>query len=241
MTDKKSMDYAIKLAHFKFSLIAPVIQGNFLDPSKSAYYKRVTEKPLARPDGTTFPYRPKTLESWEQGYRKGGMDALMPGTRSDKGAPRKLPDTAMAEIYRLKEKFPRLNAAQIHLYLIREGFITSKTSLRCVQRFIKAFNLKSGSAGAVRDRKAFEETHFGAMFQADSCFFPHITENGKSRRTFLMMIVDDYSRMIVGAKLFYNDNAENFQILLKQAVSTYGICDKLYCDWGGLIPITNSR
>jgi hypothetical protein len=234
------MDYAIKLAHFKFSLVAPVIQDNFLDPSKSAYYKRVTEKPLTRPDGKFFLYRPKTLEYWEQCYRKGGMDALMPGARSDKGMPRNLPDTAMAEIYRLKEKFPRLNATQVHLYLIREGFITKNTSLRCVQRFIKSYGLKTGIAdAAVKDRKAFEETHFGAMFQADSCYFPHIKENGKSRRTYLMLIIDDFSRLIVGARLFYNDNAENFQILLKLAVSTYGICDKLYCDRGG--PYANNQ
>ena len=239
LTDKKTMDCAIKLAHFKFSLIAPAIQGNFLDPSKSAYYKRVTENPLVRPDGTAFAYNHKTLVSWEQLYRKGGMDALMPGVRSDKGAPRNLPDAAMAEIYRLKEKHPRLNATQIHLSLIREGFITKKTSLRCVQRFVKANSLKSGCVAAAKDRKAFEEAHFGAMFQADSCYFPYITENGKPRRTYLMLIIDDHSRLIVGARLFYNDNAENFQSLLKSAVSTYGVCNKLYCDWGS--PYANSQ
>jgi transposase InsO family protein len=233
------MDYAIMLAHFKFSFIAPVIQGNFLDASKSAYYKRVTEEPLTRPDGTAFPYRPKTLEFWEQQYRKGGMDALMPGARSDKGVPRNLPDTAMAEIYRLREKFPRLNATQIYFHLIQEGFITKNTSLRCVQRFIKSYGLKTGTAAAVKDRKAFEEAYFGAMFQADTCYFPHITENGKSRRTYLMMIVDDFSRMIVGARLFYSDSAENFQTLLKSAVSTYGICEKLYCDHGA--PYSNNQ
>ena len=239
MTDKHSMDDAMKLAHFKFSFIAPVIQGNFLDSSKSAYYKRVTQEPLTRPDGTRFAYRPKTLEFWEQLYRKGGMDALMPAARSDKGVSRNLPDTAMAEIYRLKETFPRLNATQIYLFLLREGFITKNTSLRCVQRFIKSYGLKTGKASAIKDRKAFEETHFGAMFQADSCYFPHIKENGKSRRTYLMLIIDDFSRMIVGAKLFYHDNAENFQILLKATVSTYGICDKLYCDNGA--PYANNQ
>jgi len=239
MNDKNSIDYAMKLAHFKFSLIAPVIQENFLDPSKSAYYKRVTQKPLIRPDGTVFPYRPKTLEFWEQLYRKGGMDALMPGARSDKGISRNLPDTAMAEIYRIREKFPRLNATQIYYHLVQEGFITVSTSLRCVQRFIKAYNLKAGSIGVVKDRKAFEETYFGAMFQADSCYFPYIKENGKSRRTYLMLIIDDFSRMVVAAGLFYNDNAVNFQTLLKLAVGTYGICEKLYCDRGG--PYDNNQ
>jgi len=239
LTDKTMIERGIEAAHFKFGLIAPVIQGNFPDPTKHAYYRRVTRNPVAGPGGVDFSYSPKTLAWWEQLYRKGGMDALMPGARADKGLPRNLPDAAMAEVYRLKEKFPRLNATQIHLSLIRDGFITKNTSLRCVQRFIKAYNLKSGGPAAHKDRKAFEESCFGAMFQADSCYFPYITENGKSRRTFLMLIVDDHSRLIVGARLFYNDSAENFQTLLKSAVSTYGIPEKLYCDWGA--PYANNQ
>jgi hypothetical protein len=101
-----------------------------------------------------------------------------------------------------------------------------------VQRHIKSCGLKTGSTALQKDRKAFEETYFGAMFQADTSYFPHIKEDGKSRRTYLMMIIDDYSRLIVGAGLFYSDTAENFQALLKSAVSTYGICEKLYTDNG---------
>lgn len=45
-------------------------------------------------------------------------------------------------------------------------------------------------------------------------------------------IVDDYSRMIVGAKFFYNDNAFNFQLVLKEAIARHGLCKKLYTDNG---------
>ena len=73
---------------------------------------------------------------------------------------------------------------------------------------------------------------FGCMWQADTAYLPYITENGRSRRTFLIMIIDDHSRMIVGGEIFYNDNAYNYQKVLKQAVSTYGIPDKIYMDHG---------
>ena len=38
--------------------------------------------------------------------------------------------------------------------------------------------------------------------------------------------------MIVGARLFFEDNAYNFQKLLKDAVATHGIPNKIYCDHG---------
>lgn len=47
---------------------------------------------------------------------------------------------------------------------------------------------------------------------------------------YLVMILDDYSRMIVGGRLFYQDNAANFQLFLREAVATYRIPHKLYVD-----------
>jgi transposase InsO family protein len=226
------LNMAVQTAQFRFALIAPVIQGLYPDPSRTAYYKRVTEKPLTLPDGTTFKYEYKTLEKWVSQYGIGGIDALMPKERSDKGSTRALPDTAIEEIYRVKETFPRLNATQIHKHLIEESFIPATVSVAAVQRFIKKNDMKSARNPNLRDRKAFEEDSFGKMWQADTCYLPYITEDGKARRTYCIMIIDDHSRMIVGGRLFYNDNAYNFQKVFKDAVATYGIPDKLYVDNG---------
>lgn len=220
------------LAHFRFALIAPVIQGLFSDPSIAAYCKRVTQEPITRPDGTTFRYTYKTIEKWIQLYKNGGMDALMPTDRKDKGSSRVLTDTSIEEIYRLKEKYPRLNATQIHQILIRDAFLPATVSVAAVQRFLRNHKLKVGGYQTSKDRKAFEEPDFGCLWQADTCYMPHITENGKARRPYLIMILDDHSRLIVGGRMFYQDNAYNFQKVLMDAISTYGIPDKLYCDSG---------
>ena len=90
----------------------------------------------------------------------------------------------------------------------------------------------SHAALAGRDRKAFEEAYFGGMYQADTCYLPYLEENGKKHRTYLIMILDDYSRMIVGGRIFYQENAYNFQKVLKDAVAAYGIPNKLYVDSG---------
>lgn len=222
----------IDIAHFRFALIAPVIQGTYSEPSASAYYRRVTGKPLTLPDGSVFQYQPGTLEKWVESYKKGGIDALIPKTRSDRGSTRTLNDTAIEEIFRLKFKYPRLNATQIHARLIADGFIPASVSLSSVQRFIKRNDLKSARNLSIKDRKAFEEEFFGGLWQADTCYLPHISEDGKYRRTYLIMIIDDHSRMIVGGHIFYNDNAYNFQKVLKDAVASYGIPNKLYLDNG---------
>jgi transposase InsO family protein len=230
--DSETIKHDAEIAQFRFALIAPVVQGLFPDASATAYYKRVTEKPLTLPDGSAISYSYKTLEKWKSLYSKGGLDALMPNARSDKGISRALNDEAIAEIYRLKNDFPRMNATQIYLNLIRDSFIPESVSVDAVQRFIRINDLKSARDPNLRDRKAFEEDEFGKIWQADTCYLPYITEDGITRRVYCIMIIDDHSRLLVGGELFYNDNAANFQKVLKNAVATYGIPDKLYVDNG---------
>jgi transposase InsO family protein len=233
MKNKFSDNAAIDMAHFRFSLIAPVIQGTFTDPIKTAYYRRVTEKSFTLPNGKVMVYNPKTLEKWEEYYRKRGFDGLMPQERSDSGKTRVLNQTAIAEIYRLKEKFPRINATLIYTKLIEDGFINQhQVSLSSVQRFIKHNDLKSAVNPNRKDRKAFEEEYAGGMFQADTSYTYYINEGGKVRRTYLIQIVDDHSRLIVGSRFFYNDNAYNFQLVLKEAIARFSLCSKLYLDNG---------
>ena len=224
---------AIDMAYFRFSLIAPVVQGTFNEPTKTAYYRRVTESSFTLPTGKVMIYNPKTLEKWEEYYRKRGMDGLMPIERSDSGQTRVLSETAIEEIYRLKEKFPRINSTLIYTKLIEDGFINQhQVSVSSVQRFIKHNDLRSAVNPNQKDRKAFEEEFPGGMYQSDTSYTCYINENGKLRRTYLIQIVDDHSRLIVASRFFYNDNAYNFQLVLKDAVSRYGICGKIYLDNG---------
>jgi transposase InsO family protein len=227
-------DPSRELAYFKFALIAPVVHGTFSDASVAAYCRRVTENPIVKPDGITFQFQPGTLQKWIAAYRVGGMDALMPKARSDKGIIKTISDECALEIYRIKEKFPRLDAVQIRVRLIEDGYLPATVSERTLQRFLKANDLKNAAAsGPLKDRKAYEEPFFGAMWQADTCYFPYIPDNdGKRRRTYLIAAVDDHSRMIVGARLFFEDNAYNFQKVFKDAVSASGIPNKLYVDHG---------
>lgn len=230
--DTETIKHDAEVAQFRFALIAPVIQGLFPDASATAYYKRVTASPLTLPDGSTVSYSYKTLEKWKSQYKIGGLDALMPNTRSDKGLSRALNEEAIAEIYRVKLEHPRMNATQIYEHLVRESFIPANVSVDSVQRFIRRNDLKAARDPNLRDRKAYEENEFGKIWQADTCYLPYITEDGKSRRVYCIMIIDDHSRLLVGGELFYHDNACNFQKVLKNAIAAYGIPDKLYVDNG---------
>jgi len=223
----------IETASIRLSLIAPAINGTYTDTSKVAYYRRIASKPVKLPNGKEVLYTAGTLANWESFYKRFGFDSLIPKTRSDLGTTRKLSGPAIEEIYRLKNTFPRINATLIYHKLIEEGFVSKNAvSVSTVQRFIKHNDLTSARNVNAKDRKAFEEEFAGGMYQGDTCYGPYITENGLRRRTYLIMLIDDKSRLIVGGRFFYNDNAYNFQKVLKESVARYGIPYKLYLDNG---------
>ena len=222
-----------QMAQFKFGLIAPLVQKTYPDATAAAYCRRIAEMPLTLPDGTERSYKPATIARWAEFYIAGGLEALIKPPRKDKGGTRALSSDAATRICGIKEQFPKLPATQVRLRLLEEGLISAKVSVRCIQRFLKDWDFKHGRPPGGKDRKAFEEEYFGALWMADSCYFPYIPDgSGKKRRTFLMLIIDDNSRMLVGARIYFSDNAENFQATFKSAVATYGIVHKLYVDHG---------
>lgn len=215
----------------KFGLIAPVVYQTYREPSAAAYFKATADKPILLDNGKIARIDWKTLERWYYLYQKEGYNALEQHVRVDKGTSRILNDAAIEELYRLKGEFPRMNATQIHKRLVANGYLP-KCDVSVVQRFMKKHDLKCVSNPNVKDRRAFEADAFGAMWQADTCYMPAITEDGEERKVFCIAIIDDYSRVIVAAGMYESDNAYNFQKTLRRAVMTYGMPRLLYVDNG---------
>jgi hypothetical protein len=224
---------AQKMAMWRFGLIAPVINGTFAEASKTAYYRDVCDAALTLPDGRQASYSPHTLAWWEQLYRKGGFEALVHHQRSDAGYHRKLSIEAKDAIIALKRQFPRINATMIHERLVEEGVINKKdVSLSTVQRFVRSRSADLRPIPQVKDRKAFEAERVLALWQADTLHGPSIEEDGKKRRTYLISVIDDKSRLVCGTRFFLADRAINFQKVLKDAVLRFGLPEKLFVDNG---------
>ena len=110
-TQKEQME----VAQMRFGIIAPLVQGTYTDVSMAAYCRRVAQTSQRLPDGRIFQYKPKTIAKWYQLYEKGGMEALIPRTRCDKGGTRVISDESEREIHRLKKEYPRLRNIRLPL------------------------------------------------------------------------------------------------------------------------------
>ena len=241
------LDSRAALGQWRLKMIFPALENMHGFASNAAYFRNLAEKEHVLPDGSRKTFGAKTFQKWLELYKKGGFDSLMPAEhRSDLGTSRILPDETADKIVHLMEERPRINGKQIYMELRKNGEIPPSTHLTTIQRYIKTNSLRPGNGKEETDKEndkgrlAFEYPAFGQLWQTDTCKLMLIDgEIGVPLWAYVIGIIDDHSRCLVGIDAFYEDNAINFQSVFKQAVLQYGIPAKLYTDNGS--PYANAQ
>lgn len=212
------------VALMRYSAIAPIITGTQDDyESLSAFFRTASAKGIKAPDGSLRHYSPGTLEKWFLAYRKSGFDALIPTGRSDCGVSRKIDEDLREQITYLKHHYPRISAAAIYKQLQDNGSIRSgQLSESTVCRFINQLILQERLTGN-QDLRRYERPHINEVWCGDSSSGPYLkTADGKKHRVYVIALIDDASRFIPGADVFFHDTFVNLMSVMKSAVSRYG-------------------
>lgn len=213
-----------QIALMRYSAIAPLITGTQDDlPSLSAYFRDASARGIKSPDGSVRHYSPGTLEKWYHSYKKNGFDALVPAGRSDRGISRKIDDDLKEQIAYLKHTYPRISAAAIFKQLQDNGSIRSgQLSESTVCRFINQMSLQE-KLTSNQDMRRYERPHINEVWCGDSSVGPYLkTPDGKKHRVYVIALIDDASRFVLAADVFFNDTFVNLMSVMKSAVSKYG-------------------
>lgn len=220
MDQEKRKDIAL----MRYSVIAPLITGLSDDyGSLKAFFRSASEKGVIHPDGTLKHYAPVTIEKWYRSYRQHGFDALVPTGRADHGMPRKLDDELQEQIRHLKTNYPRMSATAIYRQLQDNGSIKNgQVSQSTVNRYVNMLTLQMKTTTG-QDMRRYERPHINEVWCGDSSAGPYLkTEDGKKHKVYVIALIDDASRFIVGIDVFFNDNFVNLMSVMKSAVAKYG-------------------
>lgn len=219
MNDKERNEIAL----FRYGIIAPAVTGIYDDSiSLKGFFRDAATKTYTNPRGESTKISASTIERWFYSYHKLGFDALIPRRRTDTGKPRKIDIDIMEQIRFLKKEYPRIPATLIHQKLIDNGTINKgDISLSTVNRFVNIIKTEEKITHN-KDMKRYEREHINEVWCGDSSVGPYLTIDGKKMRTYIIALIDDASRMIVGIDLFFNDNFINLMSVMKTAVTRYG-------------------
>ena len=131
-----------------------------------------------------------------------------------------------------------MSAAAIYRQLqldgsIRRGELSESTVLRFINRLSMEKKMTPG-----QDMRRYERPHINEVWCGDSSSGPYLkTPDGKRRRVYVIALIDDASRMVVGINVFFNDTFVNLMSVLKSAISKYGVPKVLNFDYTDVLTI----
>ena len=225
-------DPAEAVALFRYRVVAEATTPRLSPLDRGRLVRGLAAQLHELPDGTRRQFSRGTLDRWVRACREQGLDGLRPQPRGDIGTVRRHPEL-LEEAGRLRAELPTRSAAQI------AQILHARHGVRVAERTVRAHLHRRGlhrAALAARPRAfgRFEADHPNELWIGDVLvgpFVPHPRVAG-SRRAYLFLLVDDYSRLLLHGRWLPDQDARAGQTVLRAAIQRRGLPERLYVDNG---------
>jgi putative transposase len=221
------------LALFRYAIIAPLLSITGPRGTQKREIEKLAQRQHNHPRRGPITIGAGTIEEWLLRYRRSGLDGLEDGRRSDLGKSRRIDDEVADAIVDLAEARPELDGPGL---LAELGVVHSDAqtpSLSTLYRFLRVRGLDQRQAPTRKDHRAFAFDLAGDCWQGDVMYGPSLpTKDGGRRKTYLIAILDDASRLVVHAEFYFEQHLRSLKDCLKQAMLKRGVPRRFYFDNG---------
>jgi len=234
MDDKKREQIAL----FRYSLIVPFLSQEELEWGvKGELVQRMVSQITAIPFSQKTSLHEASIRRYLRIYRQQGFDGLKPKNRADKGSSHKISSETLEKAFLLKREEPRRSAKKIIQLL--EAHNLAPLGLLKPSTLSRIFKQQGLTAKLLRQSgknfRAFQAEHANQIWQSDTLFGPYLPDPdrpGKKKQTYLIAIIDDYSRLIVHAEFYWHERLPHLENTLHKAILRRGIPEVFYVDNG---------
>jgi putative transposase len=229
-------DHGEAIALFRVQLIGPLIHREFERRGQLKAALRELSRMKVRAPGETWArtYSVTTLERWFYAFKDGGLDALRPVGRSDRGHCRELTEEQRELLIDIRHEYPTASVALIVRTLEADGRLEKDAvSPSTVSRFYAQHGLDRAPTGRHgRERRRWEAPHPMALWHADVCHGPALRVGERSLPVRIHAILDDTSRYVVALRALHTERESEMLSLLVEAMRRFGKPGALYLDNG---------
>ena len=230
--DMKEID---PMALFRLSVLGPLVSRERLERGElQQIIRELAQREYAIPNSRRHILGEKTIEAWYYAWRRAGIAGLTPKVRMDRGQS-KLPSALQQAIIAAKRDNPRRSIRQIRALLEASGAAAHGTLSRsAIHRLLQQQGLSRlpDSASLTEERRSFVAASAGAIWYGDVLHGPRVPVNGQLRKTYLVSLFDDASRLIAHSAFCLGETALDIEGVLKQALLKRGVPIKLVVDNG---------
>jgi transposase InsO family protein len=230
-------DHAEAVARFRSEIVGALTRRD-LDRGELRAVLRALSQERFRPPGSdiTRCISFTTLERWYYAYRQGGLDALRPMPRGDRGHGRELTAEQRQLLLDIRREHPSASVPLILRTLVSDGRLArDAVSQSTVRRLYQANGLdrvplRDGAGANIRLR--WQASAPGALWHADVCHGPALKIGEQSRPLRIHALLDDASRFLLAIEARHTEREVDMLQLLVKALRRYGPPDVLYLDNG---------
>lgn len=226
-----------EIARFRFGVISDLVGAVRLEPGEAAgIIRQKSEQRYNIPHSDRTRISGPTIRRWILRYEAGGrkLSTLYPANRADQGKSRRVDDETVAALTRLKKQKPTVPVIRIMQEMEEKSLISPGITLcqSTAYRILKGHGLTRGTASAKIDRRRFEAEYPNDIWQSDVMHGPAVESDGKMRKTYLIAVLDDHSRLLPHAEFYLSERLESWLDAFRQALLGRGLPRKLYVDNG---------
>jgi transposase InsO family protein len=230
-------DHAEAVALFRSEVVGALTRLDLPRGELAARLQLLSEQRFRPPGATaTRTFAVPTLERWYRRYKKGGLSALRPEPRADKGAARALTVEQQDLICEIRRENPRASAELILDTLVHDGRIEQGTvSPSAIRRLFATRGLDRRTLRSSREGKQrlrWEAERPGALWHGDVCHGSHILAAGDKKPVRIHALLDDASRYVIALEAMHQEREVDMLALFVRAVRRHGPPDALYLDNG---------
>ena len=192
-------------------------------------WKKVAQEEGSYPEIQAGRAGPEATSGEHNGVQVGSDAAPVAGkSRAPKDNIAGLSDEEAAEILKLKKEHAAMGPAQIRAQLKR--FFGWRISVKAIARVLRAngFRTEHRTAKQERELQRFEAPRPNALWQMDA-----LSLRVHKLRVYLHLVIDDFSRFIVGHRLSETITSEDAVATLKEAIEKHGKPERVLTDRGG--------
>jgi len=227
-------DHAEAVALFRATVVGALARGE-LDHGELAVEIRKLAKRKFRPPGrrASKQFGASTIERWVYLYRKGGIEALRPDARSDRGHARELTPEQRELLLDVRREYPGASVALILRTLVLDGRLPKDTvSITTVTRLYRDAKLPRGARPSGHTRLRWQADHPGALWHGDVCHGPALRIGKTTKPLRIHALLDDASRYIVALEAHHTEREADMLDIFLGALRRSGAPDGLYLDNG---------
>jgi len=230
-------DEKMQVAVFRFGVISDFVTGAQMSRGEK---KRLMRDKCARKWQIPFSHKSRlsigTINRWCRLYKdsNGDLKSLQPKDRCDQGKSRAMDEDTCLSLMELKLATPTLTVPQLIEQMNRQNRVSPGIVLNnsTVYRFLHQQNLVDLPIKKPVDRRKFEAELPNDLWQSDVMHGPKIDVDGKMRKSYLIAVIDDHSRLIAHGQFYLSEALDSYLQAFENALAKRGLPRKLYVDNG---------